>query len=143
MCCALVALSVSLTGCGAGDAPTAGTTTAVVGVSESSTPVREAGIAAADSHSPAASTARRVCGPLTPEEVRVRFLSAARAGASKSDRGFLEAATQPPKRLRSSPAYAYVAARVYALSVPKPERAGAYAGCAGELSMKNTKESGR
>jgi hypothetical protein len=91
-----------------------------------------------------AGAARRACGGVTAERVRVRYLPEARAGASSRDRLFLKVAAHPSEQLRRSPSFPYLAARVYAMSVSPGARAGAYAGCAFELSMKkNVKESGR
>jgi hypothetical protein len=88
--------------------------------------------------------ARKACRGVTAERVRSRYLPAARANAVSRDRLFLKSAAHPPERLRQSSSYPYLAARVYAMSVPAKKRAGAYAGCSFELSMKkNVKESGR
>jgi hypothetical protein len=87
-----------------------------------------------------AQAARRVCGASSPGRIRQEFLARAAARASRAERGFLRAAAEPSPALRASKSYAYLAARVYAMSVAKSDRAGAYAGCAYELSEK---ESGR
>jgi hypothetical protein len=88
-----------------------------------------------------ATTARDACHGLTAEQVRRRFLRAAQASASKRDQTFVKSVVKPSRQLLASASYPYAAARVYAMSVPVSQRAGAYAGCAYELSMK--KESGR
>jgi hypothetical protein len=88
-----------------------------------------------------ATTARGACRGLTAEQVGRRFLRAAQASASKRDQTFLKSVVKPSRQLLASASYPYAAARVYAMSVPVSQRAGAYAGCAYELSMK--KESGR
>jgi hypothetical protein len=90
--------------------------------------------------SPGAQAARRVCGASSPGRIRREFLSRATARASRAERAFIHTAATPSPGLRASKSYAYLAARVYAMSVTKSDRAGAYAGCAHELSEK---ESGR
>jgi hypothetical protein len=90
--------------------------------------------------SPGAQIARRVCGASSPGHIRRQYLPRATARASRAERGFLRTAAKPTPALRASKSYAYLVARVYAMSVAKSDRAGAYAGCAYELSQK---ESGR
>jgi hypothetical protein len=90
--------------------------------------------------SPGAQAARRVCGASSPGRIRRQFLPRATAHASRAERAFIHTAAAPSPALRASKSYAYLAARVYAMSVTKSDRAGAYAGCAYELSEK---ESGR
>jgi hypothetical protein len=91
---------------------------------------------------PGAREARELCRSGSTEQIRRRFLSRARTSASRADARFLELAANPP-RSASPPARAALAARVYAMTRPKAVRAGAYSGCAYELSKKTSKESHR
>jgi hypothetical protein len=107
------------------------------------TAVRPVGLVdVAEPRSKGALAARRACRARTSDEVRRRFLTRARNRAPKAERRFLKSAAKPSQALRASPSMAFVAARVYALSLPTSERAGAYAGCAYALSQ-SLKESGR
>jgi hypothetical protein len=89
---------------------------------------------------PGARSARTACSGATPAEIRTRFLPTALARSSRRERPLLKAAA---RALGSDVAQPFVAARIYAMSVSKSHRAGAYAGCAYELSMKSQEGSRR
>jgi hypothetical protein len=72
------------------------------------------------------------CAGKTPLEAAQQFEAAARrAGASAR---IVALATHPPASVRSSPGYPRLAASLYAVTQPVPERAGAAANCAEELA---------
>jgi hypothetical protein len=85
--------------------------------------------------------ARRACRASSPSEVVRRYLPPARRRAeiTAPDRRFLKTAASASRSLRSSPAYPGVAARVYALSLPAPERQAGLAACATQLITKESK----
>jgi hypothetical protein len=85
--------------------------------------------------------ARRACRSTSPAEVVQRYLPPARrrAGTDPLDRRLLKTAATAPQSLRTSPAYSGIAARVYALSLPEPQRQAGLTACATQLITKESK----
>lgn len=148
----VVLLAVGLGGCGEAESPVAASvaTTSGTTAADAAAPVQAdreatrsgpAPVLIAPPRTSSAKRGRDTCDAATPEQIRRRFLKAARAKAAKRDAAFLKLAAVRSKALRGTPQAAALAARVYAMSVSEADRAGAYAGCVYELSMK--KESGR
>jgi hypothetical protein len=90
----------------------------------------------------AMSAGRNACKGKSPATIRRAFLN--RARHTGGDKHLLELAAHPSKALRQSPAYAGMAAALYASSRPKAQRRDAFAGCAFELRrVSKTKGSSR
>src|SRR5437868_15465019 len=78
--------------------------------------------------SPASLRGRDACRGASPDAIRRRFLAQAKERASSRDRRFLSTMANVARTSATSPrAGAYGAARIYAMSLPKAQRAGAYA----------------
>lgn len=149
MCCALTACGAEkqTQTAGATRSPAAATTTARAAV-----PAADGARTGAATHpstapalpavakprSAAARGARTVCHGATAEEIGARFAERAAARASKREQRFLRVIADPPRALRANPAFALVAARVYAMSLPESDRADGFAACARELSKKES-----
>lgn len=77
---------------------------------------------------------RRTCKAEGAVAIHDRYLALARRDAAPGERAFVRNVDRADPGLRRDPAFAQIAARLYAMSLPRVARRDGYAGCAFELS---------
>jgi hypothetical protein len=124
---------LALAGCGSNSAPDGASRPKAPVTTQAASVTRSSVVLPAPRKSRAARVAARDCGRRSARQVRATYEKTAAAHAAAPDRRFLRIVTA-----QHAPTTAPLAARIYAMSVPKSSRVDAYVACAHVLSLKES-----